>query len=307
MIKTENGTPVWLITGCSMGLGRALSETVLARGHRVMLTALDIADLQDLLASYPATARAATLDVTKPAQIEAAVTKAQLEFGAVDVLVNNAGYGLVGAMEETSPDEYRPLFEANLFGPIELIRAVLPGMRARRTGHVVNVSSVGGFTASPGFGLYGATKFGLEGLSEALAQEVASFGIHVTIVEPGAMRTNFRGTSMRPVKHQLDVYAETTGAIRTFIGSTHGTQAGNPSKAAAAILAAVESESPPGRLPLGRDAFDRVRRKLKFVAGDLDAWEAIAGNIAFDHVAPAMADPRWAAKPAQQPSDAKTV
>lgn len=289
----SNKSLVWMITGCGMGFGRALAETVLERGYRVLLCALDAAEVRDLAEKFPQTSLAVELNVKSSDQIARAVAAGHDKFGSLDVLVNNAGYAVVGAVEETGRDDYQPLFETNLFGPVEIIRAVLPRMRENRRGHIVNISSVGGFSASPGFGLYAATKFGLEAISEALVHELAPFGVHVTIIEPGSLRTNFRGSSMARTKTALDAYGSTVGEIRKFIDSSHGTQSGDPRKAAAAIIAVVEAADPPKRLPLGQDAYKRIREKLGAVAKDLDAWQHIGADISFADDVAGAADPRW--------------
>ena len=198
MMEAESTTPgrTWLITGCSSGLGRATAEAVLARGDRAVATGWQVADLADLAARYPRTCRTAALDVTSGPAVAAAVELAEQAFGGADVLLNSAGFGFLGAVEESTPEEYRGVYEVNLFGTMEMIRAVLPGMRRRGWGHILNISSVGGFTGSGAFAHYSASKFAVEGMSESLAAEVAPFGIRVTIIEPGAFRTNFRGGNM---------------------------------------------------------------------------------------------------------------
>ncbi|MEW5421605.1 oxidoreductase [Amorphus sp. 3PC139-8] len=273
---------VWLVTGCTSGFGRAIAEVLLEQGYRVIVSAIRADDVRNLAERYPETARAVTLDVTKPEDAKAAVALAEREFGRVDVLVNNAGFGFMGAVEESAPDEYRPMMEVNLFGAINMMQAVLPGMRARASGHIFSISSVGGFTASAAFGLYAASKFGIEGVSEALALEVAPLGIRVTVIEPGQFRTNFRGSSMSRAKQVIDAYAETTGKTRSFIDSSNGTQAGDPRKAAGVIISVAEDPNPPFRLPLGADAYARIRAKLKNVEADIARVEAQACDVNFE-------------------------
>lgn len=271
----------WLITGSSSGLGAALAEAVLARGDKVLLTARDPSKLEDLARRYPEQTRVAKLDVTVPASARAAVELAEHEFGQLDVLVNNAGYGVIGALEEISADEYRKMFETNVFGLIETTRAALPALRRSR-GHIVNLSSGSGMASRAGFGLYSATKFGVEGLSEALAQEVAPAGIRLTIVEPGAFRTDFLGRSMVQAQQQLPEYAETAAMMRSYADSMSGKQPGDPERGARVIMAAVDAEDPPLRLPLGPDSHRLIRGKLERVAKDLDAWSHLTLKTDFD-------------------------
>jgi NAD(P)-dependent dehydrogenase (short-subunit alcohol dehydrogenase family) len=269
-------TKAWLITGCSSGFGRVLAEAVLARGDRAMLTARDVSRLADLAGRYPDRARTGRLDVTDTAEIRAVVEATREAFGGLDVLVNNAGFGLLGAVEETEPHEYRPMFEANLFGSIEMIRGALPLLRSRPGGRIVQLSSVGGISARPGFGLYSASKFAVEGLAEALAAEVEPLGLSVVIVEPGSFRTDFLGRSLRQAARRIPAYDATAGATRNVSASRDGRQPGDPARAVEVILEAVDSDKPPLRLALGADAYERIRAKLARVAADLDAWEAVA-------------------------------
>jgi NAD(P)-dependent dehydrogenase (short-subunit alcohol dehydrogenase family) len=273
----------WFITGASAGFGRILATQVLARGDHAVVTARDPAKLDDLVRRYPGQARALALDVTKPADATRVI--AQIEH--LDVLVNNAGHGLVGAVEEVEPAEYRPMFETNLFGLIELTRAALPLLRRTaamgRPVRIVNFSSVGGMTGRPGFGLYNASKFAVEGLSEALAHELAPFGIAVVIVEPGAFRTEFLGRSLTTAARVIPDYDATSGATRCFSQQGGGKQPGDPERGIAVLLQAVDAANPPLRLALGRDAHARIREKLDRVASDLAAWEATAADT--DHKA----------------------
>ncbi len=264
---------VWFITGCSTGFGRELAQHVLGRGGRAVVTARDAARVQDLAGEAPGRALALSLDVTQPEQVKAAVKAAEQTFGAIDVLVNNAGYGYMAAIEEGEDEEIRAQFEANVFGLVTMTQAVLPGMRARKRGHVVNISSQGGLVGFPGVGFYNASKFAVEGLSEALAGEVRPLGLGVTIVEPGPFRTDWAGRSLRAPKHEIAAYAETAGARRRGIAGYSGKQAGDPVRAVAAIVKAVESEHPPLHLLLGRQALDIVRGKLAALSAEIDAWE----------------------------------
>ncbi|NVN11691.1 oxidoreductase [Nguyenibacter vanlangensis] len=273
---------VWLITGCSSGLGRALAEQVLAAGYRLVATARRPETLGDLVAQAPDRAMALGLDVTDAAQIEAAIRQAEARFGAINVLVNNAGYGYVAALEEGEEADVRAVFETNVFGPWKVTNAVLPGMRMRGTGHVVNIGSVGGMVTFPAVGFYHMTKFALEGFSETLAKEVAPFGIGVTIVEPGAFRTEFRGASMKQSAVRLAEYADTAGKVRVNLPAAHGTQAGDPVRGARAIIKAVAAEHPPLHLVIGGDALDLIRKKIADLTRDLDMWEAVTRDTAFE-------------------------
>ena len=267
---------VWLITGCSRGLGRALAEQVLASGYRAVVTARTEADVADIIARYRDTAIAVSLDVTDPAAITAALTAAGARFGGIDVLVNNAGYGYLAAIEEGVDADVRALFETDLFAPIALIKAMLPAMRARRSGHIVNISSIGGLVTFPGVGYYHVAKFGLEAMSETLAKEVAPLGIGVTVVAPGAFRTDFRGPeSIRQSAIQINDYAETAGKGRTNTEAGHRKQIGDPTRGARAIITAVEAERPPVHLLIGGDALDQLRAKLDAVRAEIDAWENV--------------------------------
>jgi NAD(P)-dependent dehydrogenase (short-subunit alcohol dehydrogenase family) len=268
--------PVWFVTGCSTGFGRELSKILLARGYRVVVTARDIAKLSDLVVGYPETAFALGLDVEKPAQIEAAAAQARAHFGRVDVLVNNAGYGYLAAVEEGDDADIRAMFEANVFGLAHMTRAILPMMRAQGSGCVVNVSSMGGFVGTPGGGYYNATKFAVEGLSEALAKEGAPLGIKVIIVEPGPFRTDWGGRSLKTPKIPIAAYSETAIARRTAIAAYSGKQPGDPIRGAEAIIAAVESETPPMRLVLGAVALNAIRGKLDSMRAEIDAGEALS-------------------------------
>ncbi len=268
-----NRDAVWFITGCSTGFGRELARQILARGGRAVVTARDASRVQDLTQGAEDRALALSLDVTKPEQIPAAVKQAEEKFGGIDVLVNNAGYGYMAAIEEGEDDEVRAMFEANVFGLIAMTQAVLPGMRARKRGHIVNISSQGGLVGFPGVGFYNATKFAVEGLSEALAGELRPLGLGVTIVEPGPFRTDWAGRSLKGPKHDIDAYAETAGARRRQISGYSGRQPGDPVRAASAIIEAVESEHPPLHLLLGRMALDIVRGKLTAMQAEFTTWE----------------------------------
>ncbi|WP_213989171.1 oxidoreductase [Sodalis sp. dw_96] len=279
MIKDKS---VWLITGCSKGLGRDLAEQVLMAGYRVVLTARDASALDDLVKKYKDAAIALELDVTRPEQAEAAVNAAKARFGAVDVLVNNAGYGYLAAIEEGDEQDVRDLFETNVYGTWNMIKAVLPGMRGRGHGHVVNVSSVGGLVTFPAVGFYHMTKFAVEGLSETLFKELAPFGIGVTVVEPGAFRTDFRSpNSMKQSKVRLAAYAETTGKVRAGLSAAHGIQRGDPALAGKAIITALQAEKPPVHLILGADALEQVRQKLSQLGQEISDWASVTTSTDF--------------------------
>ncbi|WP_448192128.1 oxidoreductase [Azospirillum sp. sgz301742] len=276
-----NDTPVWFITGCSTGFGRELARLVLERGWRVVATARDAAKVEDLAAAHPGRALAVALDVNDPAQIARAVAEAERAFGRIDVLVNNAGYGYLSAIEEGEDAEIRAMFETNVFGLAAMTRAVLPGMRARRSGHIVNISSQGGLVGFPGSGYYAATKFAVEGLSEALSKEAAPLGIRVLLVEPGPFRTDWAGRSLKQSATFIEDYAETAGNRRKSISGYSGKQPGDPVRAAEAIVTAVTSANPPLRLLLGRQALENVRGKLDSMAKEIDAWEATTAGADF--------------------------
>lgn len=263
---------VWFITGCSSGFGRALVEAALAHGYKVVATARKIEQIKDFEQQYPDTALALALDVTQPNQVHEAVNKALSKFETIDVLVNNAGFGMIGAVEEVPDAQTRHLFDTNVFGLLSVTRAVLPIMRDRHQGHILNISSVGGFVSVVGSGIYCASKFAVEGLSEALAQEIAPMGIHLTIVEPGPFRTNFAGDSITKVP-PMDAYAETVGKRREQVDQMDGKQPGDPVCAAEAMIQVVETANPPLRLVLGKSAVQAIRRKLDTVAQDLNTWE----------------------------------
>ena len=272
---TASTAQTWFITGASSGFGRAFALQALSAGHNVVVTARDPARLAALSAQASGRVLALALDVDQAGQVEAAAQAALSRFGRIDVLINNAGYGLVGAVEETPDRELRAVMDTNFFGAAAMIRAVLPAMRAQRSGAIVNISSMGGQLSFAGFGAYSASKFALEGLSEALAQEVAPFGIKVLIVEPGAFRTDFAGGALRHMP-ELEAYRDTSGNTRAFAHGMHGTQEGDPAKAAAAVARALADARTPLRLQLGGDAVDAVRTHAEQLLSDLREWEPLA-------------------------------
>jgi NAD(P)-dependent dehydrogenase (short-subunit alcohol dehydrogenase family) len=273
---SQQNAPVWFITGCSTGFGRELAKVILGRGWRAVVTARDPKSVQDLVSGKDDRALALKLDVTDAAQVSEAVKKAEAKFGQVDVLVNNAGYGYLSGAEEGEDEEVRAMFEANFFGLAAMTRAVLPGMRKRRHGHIINISSIGGFVGFPGVSYYNATKFAVEGFSEGLAKEVEPLGIKVTIVEPGPFRTDWAGRSLKQTRHPIEDYAKTSSARRQGIASGSGKQPGDPVRAAEAMIKAVESSTPPLRLLLGRFALQTARAKLEQERADFDGWEAVS-------------------------------
>jgi NAD(P)-dependent dehydrogenase (short-subunit alcohol dehydrogenase family) len=275
---------VWVITGASSGFGSAIARAALAAGDTVVAGARRVGALNELVASGGDRVRVVTMDVTDPLQVEQVVAGVVRDLGRIDVLVNNAGHGQVGAVEETTEDELRDLMDVHFFGPAALVRAVLPHMRARRSGAIVQMSSFGGQLSVAGFGAYSATKFALEGLSEALAEEVAPYGIKVLIVEPGAFRTSFSGAALHE-SAELEAYRETVGPTRSYIKDIDGKQPGDPAKAAAAILRALEADPMPLRLPLGDDAVDVLIAHLDRVRTELLRWEPVSRDVNHDEVA----------------------
>lgn len=281
-MAADNSEKVWFITGSSTGFGWALAEAVLEKGYRLVATARKPEQLKDLVDRYPNQVKAVALDVTNSQTAREAVETALNEFDRIDVLVNNAGYGTVGAIEEVSDDDIKRQFDTNLFGALNVTRAVLPTMREQRSGHILNISSVGGIVSFAGVGMYCATKFALEGVSEALAQEVKPLGIKVTIIEPGAFRTDFSGRSIVTPDHPIADYAETSGKMIQWNQEIDGKQPGDPVKAAAAMIQVVETENPPLRLALGEDAVNGITQKLESMKAELEAWKDVSINTAFE-------------------------
>lgn len=271
----------FLITGVSSGLGRAFALGALERGHRVIGSVRRQGDAEAFAALAPDRAYPVKLDVTDFEAIPAAIAEAERQAGPIDVLVNNAGYGHEGVLEESSMDDLQRQFAANVFGPVAMIKAVLPGMRERRRGHIVNVTSMGGFITMPGISFYCGTKFALEGISEALGKEVSSFGIRVTALAPGQFRTDWAGRSMDRSPRSLADYDTVMDPIRAARQAKSGNQPGDPSKAARALLALVDAENPPVRLFLGEDALGLVEQKLNRMRDEMGAWEALSRSTSF--------------------------
>jgi NADP-dependent 3-hydroxy acid dehydrogenase YdfG len=278
MISTQK---VWFITGCSSGFGRALAEAVLKKGEKVVATARNLETIEDLQAQYPHLALALKLDVIKPEEVRSTVSKAIETFGSIDVLVNNAGYVTFGAIEEQSDAAIREQYEVHVFALLDVTRAVFPHMRHQRRGHIFNLSSLGGFVGVPGIGIYSGTKFAVEGLSEALAGEVAHLGIKVTIVEPGVFNTDLRKNAVLS-NTMIEDYEASIGDFRRWISDVNGKLPGDPVKAAAAIIIAANSEKPPLRLVLGADAIEAIEAKLESVKTELQAWKEVGINTAYD-------------------------
>ena len=274
-------SPVWFITGCSTGIGRALAESVLERGWRAAVTARDPAALAGLVERYPQTALALALDVTSPAAVAAAVTQTMSRFGRIDVLVNNAGYGYMAVIEEGEEDAIQAQFDANFFGLARVTRAVLPHMRAQRSGHVINITSIRGFEAKAGSGYYAATKFAVEGLTEALRSEVAGFGIKVTAVEPGSFRTDWSGRSLKATAHPVRDYPHSAAVRVSEMHQRTGRQLGDPARAAQALITLTQAANPPGHLVLGSDALASARAKIAALGKELDDWAELSASTDF--------------------------
>lgn len=272
--SADDERPVWFITGCSTGFGRELAIQALERGFRTVVTARKPDEVEALAAKGESLVL--KLDVTDQNQIDAAIKSAEKKFGGIDVLVNNAGIGYFAAIEEGEDKEVRRMFEINVFGMSRMIQAALPGMRQRRTGCIVNISSLAGLRSAPSLGFYNATKFAVEGLSGALRQEVESLGIKVMVVEPSGFRTDWAGRSANESKKQIADYAKTAGAWRKEIRADSGKQPGDPVRAVQAIIKAVESPKPPRHLLLGNDAYEGAMAKLEELRKDFSAVEKVA-------------------------------
>jgi NAD(P)-dependent dehydrogenase (short-subunit alcohol dehydrogenase family) len=272
----------WFITGCSAGLGRALAQAVLERGENAVITARDTRGLADLVKAYPGTALACTLDVTDDDQVAAAVRQAENAFGGIDVLVNNAGYGYRAAVEEGDPADVQRLFATNFFGPVALIKAALPGMRARRSGAIVNISSIGALRRPPGSGYYAASKAALEAMTGSLRTEAEPLGIKVIAVEPGGFRTDFSGRSLTQSATVIDDYAGTAGQRRKENDTVDGTQPGDPARAAEAIIEVVAAPRPPSLLLLGPDALATATAVLDAQRAEVEEWRELTASTDFD-------------------------
>lgn len=273
---------VWFVTGSSTGFGRELAEEALKAGYRVVATARKPEVLQDLVEKYPDTARAVRLDVTKTEDASEAISAAINEFGQIDFVVNNAGYGSIGAIEEVTDEQIRRQFETNFFGVLNVTKAALPTLRKQGSGHIFNLSSVGGFVSFPSAGIYCASKFAVEAISESLSGELADIGIKVTIVEPGAFRTKFNDGALDVAKDRMpDVYPTTDGFLG-WLKENDGKQPGDPQKAALAIIKVAESNSPPLRLALGEDSITTIESELEKVREEISTWRQVGVDTAFD-------------------------
>jgi short-subunit dehydrogenase len=280
---------IWFITGCSTGFGRELAKHLLENDYRVAITARDVSKVQDLVEINKEKALPIALDVTNKDQVTEAVAKAESHFGTIDVLVNNAGFGYFGAIEESDEAEVRSMFETNFWGLAEVTRAVLPKMRERRSGLIVNISSIGGLAAFPSVGYYSATKFAVNGFSEALKKEVEPLGIRVMVVEPSGFRTDWAGRSANDATVKIGDYAETSGAFQSNVRGYSGNQPGDPVRAAKAIVMAVESADPPFNLLLGKMALQIARQKLEDLKHDFDDWADVTEGADFPEAETAQA------------------
>jgi NAD(P)-dependent dehydrogenase (short-subunit alcohol dehydrogenase family) len=279
---TKNGFKrVWFITGASRGLGALIAEAALADGNAVVAAGRNVAAIVERLGDSPALLPVA-LDVTDDAQAKAAVQAALEKFGRIDVLINNAGFGLLGAIEESTDADVRRMYDTNVFGLLTVTRAVLPVMRSQRAGHVINMSSIGGYRAAAGFGAYSSTKFAVEGLTEALHAELKPLGIHATVVEPGYFRTDFLDTSSLVVAREvIEDYDATSGNVRRIAANLNHNQPGNPAKLAAAMIELVDAQTPPLRLPLGTDTLKAIADKNAYVAQETETWKALSASTDF--------------------------
>jgi NAD(P)-dependent dehydrogenase (short-subunit alcohol dehydrogenase family) len=278
---SDETTATWLITGCSTGIGREIALAALAKGHRVAVTARNPAAVEDIVARHPDRAVALALDVTDRTQIASAVAETERAFAGIDVLVNNAGYGYMAAVEEGEDEQIRAMFETNYFGVVAMLQAVLPGMRERRRGHIINISSMTGLVANPPNVFYSSTKFALEALSEGLAKEVAPFGVRVTAVEPGAIRTDWSTRSMKEASAPLAAYAETVGARKELIKLAGSRFPGDPKRVADAVVMLSELDDPPLHLLLGNDVYKAYTEKLRDLGESVAQWKDVTLDVNF--------------------------
>jgi NADP-dependent 3-hydroxy acid dehydrogenase YdfG len=273
---------IWFITGISSGLGKALADTLIENGDFVIGTFRKAVQVEEFNAQYTEKAFAYQLDVTDSQAIKAVIENISATYDKIDVLVNNAGYGFAGAVEEASEAEVRAVFEANFYGSLHVTQAVLPIMRKQKSGHIIQISSHGGIKAFAGFGIYNASKFALEGFSEALAQEVSPLGINLTIVEPGPFRTGFANAGFVQSQNKIDDYQSTSGAFKERMKAVDGKQEGDPVKAAQAIIQITNMENPPLRLPLGKVPLTTIQMKIDSVQKDLNDWRGVAESVVFE-------------------------
>lgn len=272
----------WLITGCSTGIGRAIADAALASGDRVVVTARKPADIADFVTRYPETALALQLDVSDDAQVAAAFAQAGTHFGGIDILVNNAGYGYVASIEEGDLDQVRAMFETNFWGAVRMVRAALPGMRSRRRGHIINISSLAGRIANPATGYYSTSKFALEAMTSALAREVADFGIKVTAIAAGQYRTDFSGRSLKAEDGPIDDYSDGVHARIALVKSVDGRQPGDPAKLAEAILAVTRMPDPPVHLAMGPDAYAAIKARTDEMLASMEQHKALTTSTNLD-------------------------
>jgi NAD(P)-dependent dehydrogenase (short-subunit alcohol dehydrogenase family) len=270
-----------LITGCSSGIGRDIALAALAKGHKVAVTAREPSAIEDIVSKHPDQALALALDVTNRDQIAHAVRETERAFGGIDVLVNNAGYGYMAALEEGEDDQVRALFDTNYFGVVDMIKATLPGMRHRGSGHIINISSMTGLVANPPNVYYSSTKFALEALTEGLAKEVAPFGIRVTAIEPGAFRTDWATRSMKETGRPIEAYAKTVGARKALIKAAGDKLPGDPRRVADAVLMVSDLDAPPLHLLLGRDVYKAYREKLRGLLESSEEWKSVTLDVNF--------------------------
>lgn len=280
----ESHKKVWYVTGASKGLGLSLVKQLLAAGYKVAATSRSLADLEKAVGTDNADFLPLAVDLKSEASVKASVDAAVAAFGKVDVVVNNAGYGLLGSLEELSDRESRDNFEVNVFGLLNVVRNVMPQLRKQQSGHIFNISSIGGFYGGfPGFGIYCATKFAVVGLSESLAAEAKAFGITVTVVEPGYFRTSFlTAGSLGVPENEIAAYADVRESQAAHQEGINGNQAGDPEKAAAAMITIANTENPPMHLFLGKDAYEMADKKIQLVQQDMSAWESLATATGFD-------------------------
>lgn len=278
---TDGASAVWLITGCSTGIGRHIALCALAKGYRVAVTARKPEAVEDIVAAHPDRAIALALDVTERAQIASAVAATEERFGSLDVLVNNAGYGYMAAVEEGEDDEVRAMFDTNYFGVVDTIKAVLPGMRRRERGRIINISSMTGLVANPPNVYYSSTKFALEAMTEGLAKEVAPFGIRVIAIEPGAIRTDWSTRSMKEAREPIEAYAETVGSRKALIKLAGDKFPGDPQRVAEAVVMVSEHPDPPLHLLLGNDVYRAFRAKLEELSESVEAWKEVSLDVNF--------------------------
>lgn len=280
-MPSDNAERTWLVTGASSGIGRALCDEILAAGERLIAAGRNIAAIKEITRENP-NALALELDISDTRSVEEGVNKALAWAGQIDVLVNNAGYGIVGALEEVDEDEVTRAFNVNVIGGYRMIRAVVPDMRARRSGHIINVSSALGLFAMAGYTWYSATKFGLEGLTEAFAQEMKAFNIKVTIVEPGSFRTSFRSGNNMYIAPATEAYEEALGAFRRNLFSGDGKQPGDPVMGARAIMSVANHPTPPLRLLMGKGTVDNTLAKLDAMRKEIETWRSVSLNTSYE-------------------------